>query len=163
MRCGGTGRVPEAAARKVMVRYATASGWAVLPEWEREQGLIWTARDVCGKPVAAGRKALCNLTPPHTMNVASGPKIAPRQALKAAEAWLACPCEEHRIEWRNAWVRATGYDTAPMWLPYPPTCDIIPESQIPKPEHAVEAAARETDEPTIRKAIQDALVPWLLQ
>lgn len=110
---------------------------------------------------------------------------APRRALEAAEAWLACPCEEHRIAAARALLDARPVDGGleRAWLPTVPnrfnagthptregggwgeeTVGLVPSTadDIEWNRRAVEIAARLATPKVVRQAIQLALTTWAL-
>jgi hypothetical protein len=111
---------------------------------------------------AAGRVALanrmqqpgCALSRPHDGDcleclAAEEADCESKAALEACEAWIACPCEEHREAWR-----ALSHDLPP-WVPHEQWKENI-DAQTLRP------AASETSPEAVREAIQAALIPWAL-
>jgi hypothetical protein len=118
----------------VLVRAAVAAATA----FAAHQGLEGWARIECRDP-----------------NDAMGPACREEarselRAIEAAEAWLACPCEEHERAWQAA------FAVLPLlWLPSPPSEQASHEAEITQ-------AARLAGEAPVREAIQKALVDWAL-
>jgi hypothetical protein len=78
-----------------------------------------------------------------------GDSLAPGRALEACEAWIACPCEEHREAWR-----ALSHDLPP-WVPHEQWKENI-DAQTLRP------AAQVATPEAVREAIQKALIAWAL-
>ena len=120
--------------RPVLVRAACAAARVALHVWEGTRG--------AARPDAGGWAA----------------DMAPRRAIEAAEAWLACPCEEHLAVW--APFRSLGaYPDLPEWVPR--SFDTRSD-RAQNPLARVQSAARLTGEQPVREAIQRALVEWAL-
>lgn len=81
----------------------------------------------------------------------TGPAALTAIAIHSAEAWLACPCEEHREAWHQSLTLAIWPNGYLSWLPAPDRVD-----------KAIQDAAEATDEPTVRVAVCETLVPWAL-
>lgn len=112
----------------VLVRAAVAAARVALPVWaERE----------CGEGHNPDL-SICQLAQP------------PLRAIEAAEAWLACPCEEHRWKWADAWAGGTDWFSAPEWLP----------GTIQGAGESIQDAAHLAGEPAVRAAICTALIEW---
>lgn len=100
---------------EVQVRAAVAAGWVALGAEERRVGVVWDeANRVYRHDTDSFDPASMNLV--HRL-------LDARRAIEAAEAWLCCPCEEHRIAAARALLDARpvdgGLDRA--WLPTVPT------------------------------------------
>ncbi len=83
---------------------------------------------------------------------------AQRAAISAIRSWLACPCEDHKQAWFSAIpaedTEFGGVFTKP-WLP-------IPNDSPRTLKMRVLAAVYQSDEDTVRTAIQTDLVRWCL-
>ena len=154
----------------VLVRAGAAAARVALPVWEASLGWTWSGgrllfQGVAGEDVDA--------TLDRGIDVRVG---APRRAIDAADAWLACPCEGHRIA-----ACVTLLDAMPTeggngraWLPCPPnrptggwgleTVGVWPSTADTAEwnTRAVSLSARLAGEPAVRAAIQEALVSWSL-
>jgi hypothetical protein len=129
----------------VMVRAAVAAGRVALEVWEPRSCRVCRGRG--GAPGGHG----------HYVNE------GPRRALEAAEAWLACPCEEH--EPYHEAVDFGDYDDAtstwstPQWATG--ACKATWSTNAGNAGIlGIESAARLTSEAEVRKAICDALIAW---
>jgi hypothetical protein len=80
-----------------------------------------------------------------------GRGVDPRRAIEAAEAWLACPCEEHWTARHVAHVEAVHL----AWLP-PPGQD------AERHRDAIRHAARLAGEAPVLNAIRSSLIEWSL-
>lgn len=85
------------------------------------------------------------------------------RAIEAAEAWAACPCEEHWNAWHEAFVNAGHL----LWLPFPLfpghlRSELRAAFEEERPAEGIAEAARLAGEPAVREAIQRALVEWTL-
>ena len=128
-------------------------GLALAP-WAR--GLSRWGEAACVRVVvAAGRVAWSSSCRCLTHNTAlhSGQCSAHFGALDAAQAWIDCPCEEHRALWIEAraliqrvWVAGPADGHTPIvWLPL-----------------TLKACADLSSESDVRTAIRDSLVTWAL-
>ncbi len=122
----------------------------------------WGPEALTRAAAAAGWEALAKLPPLQLL--AEGwhdPRILPRRALKAAEAWLACPCAEHG----DAWSYTFATDL-PTWVPIS-TMALAPSSRTHDPPigpaDCVVHSARLAGEQPVRTAIQSALISWALR
>lgn len=144
--CHGTGKVPLVS--HPMMRLALAAARVALDEWE-SQG-HWKGEENqcrCKKGIHFSGPACVRTT-------------RPRRAVEAAEAWLSDPSDENRIAWRRAYVNATGYDLAPMWIPYPLTCNIVPAHAIPTLVDCVTAAVKIAGRQLIAEALATEARGW---
>jgi len=85
--------------------------------------------------------------------------LAPRRAIEAAEAWLACPCEEHRRVWSHEWLltspaAGSRHDPQSDWLPRPLNGWDLRDTPL--------NCVRLAGEKPVREAIQRALIEWSL-
>lgn len=78
-----------------------------------------------------------------------------RLAVESAEAWIACPCEEHYQAWAKAW---NHLGDAQGWILAPGRHGSSPSNLA----SLLSECARLTSESAIRTAIMDSLVPWAL-
>lgn len=128
----------------VQVRAALAAAWVAWAEWK------------------SSRHCLCmgsNINPPWRECTNCGgtgdhdPR--PRYALRAADAWLACPCERHRREWYERQVDTVEAMGTGIWIPNP---DDEPHILAQRPLKAAERASPEA----VRAAIRAELGRWAL-
>ena len=136
--CNGTGHVPYTvpAERYVMALAAVAAA-----------RVAWQAQCRCGPPgqgdtLSAEHYEPCQLA---------------RNAFSAAEAWLACPCEERLIPWAT-----TMTHRVPLWVPFPPHHDYERNGLAHDYQDCVSIAARLAGEQPVREAICSALIEWAL-
>lgn len=80
------------------------------------------------------------------------------RAIEAAEAWAACPCEEHLQAWRTA-CSLVAMGRFP-WLPHALAADSPERAESLRASIVI--AAGVAGEPAVREAIQRALVEWAL-
>lgn len=119
--------------------------------WAR--GLFRFGQAACVRAALAGaRAALARWEPDH-----AGDR-APREALEAAEAWLACPCRTHH----DAGERWNGRAGLPVWA-----LETVTASHCAPVGHdhhalALASAAELVGEPEVKAIVRDALVPWCL-
>jgi hypothetical protein len=78
---------------------------------------------------------------------------APRRAIEADDAWLACPCEKHWSALHVAYVEAGHL----AWLPAPWTTP-----DVTRTVESIAAAAQLAGEGPVRAAIARDLVAWAL-
>ena len=136
----------------VMVRAAVAAARVAYTEWLAERGW-WLAGRVAGDTQGGGLVHTSGREQPED---AWREAQAPLLAIEAAEARLACPCEEHLQAWRTT-CSLVAMGRAP-WLPSALAADSIErrESLLA----SVSAAAHLAGEPAVRSAIQAALIEW---
>jgi hypothetical protein len=131
----------------VLVRAAVAAARVALPEWEiqnvdefdyQEPGGAWRSASVVGD--------------------------APRRAIEAAEAWLACPCEEHLGAWHDACVAQDGNALVPVWVPYPNIHDYFGQRRgcALDAHERIAAASHLAGEAPVLNAIRSSLIEWSL-
>lgn len=126
---------------EAQVRAAIAAARVALPVWEHADA---------GQTEGGYRLEVENI------DMQGG--TAPRRAIEAAEAWVACQCEEHIQAWRTT-CSLVAMGRHP-WLPHALTAD--------SPERAaslvgsIAAAARLAGEAPVREGIQRALIEWSL-
>jgi hypothetical protein len=84
-------------------------------------------------------------------------RCAPSRVIAAAEAWLACPCDRHEVEWSRAGIAcADGGNLVLTWLPIPPDVDTHGHNLGSVPT----GAAQRTEMSAVRAAIQSVLIEW---
>jgi len=153
-----TGKIANALYR---VRKYGVSGCG-LPQWL--QGLArWGNHVMARAALAAGRVALLKLPWLDSRPGADGGSryLSVLRALEAAEAWLECPCEEHREaalahQGRPA---GMGVDPRPNWW-WAPSLAIQGK---PSALRQIRECARIVTEATVREAICADLVGFALQ
>jgi len=121
---------------EALIRAAVAAGWMAAKVEAHRAG---------GRHAAIGTKGCpCN-------------HCRVRQALEAAEAWLAYPCKKHLDEWISI-LRGGPYnhDTGPKWQANPPCKMCHPSDHI----NSILAAANLAGEAPVREKIQEDLIKW---
>lgn len=92
--------------------------------------------------------------------------LEPLRALESAEDWLDNPTDAARsvavVDWTHAWGPDWGQRHANLWLPILPDWANGKWSDALQPHHAIERAAQEAGEASIRSAISSSLVSWAL-
>lgn len=137
------GHEPARAALGIEVQPLILPGWAsALFDW----GQLACVRAA----VAAARAAIAAGAPS---------SVDPEPALRAAEAWLACPCLEH---YRQAEAFNARRAELPAWAWQAVTAAHCPPRTCWHHTMAINAAAGVAGEDAVRAAIREALVPWAL-
>lgn len=80
-------------------------------------------------------------------------------AIRAAEAYVACPCESHLRAWDAAWDSATDLNVRPLFIP---CARFAIERPIRELQIVSEDAAELAGEPAVRTAIREKLIEWAL-
>jgi hypothetical protein len=131
-----------------------------LADWAR--GLArWGRMAAVRAAVAGARVALAHREAGLTTATA-------RRAIEAAEAWIVCPCEEHRRTWEhvahernNGWGLVNGPN---QWMPC--GCEVEGGPLLADTAHlafCLENAARLAGEDRVRAAVLAEVSPWALQ
>lgn len=134
--------------RETTVRAAIGLGRRVLTEWERNAG--WEVSGEDGELRIANRADA-------TFTAALEAALAPRRAVEAAEAWVGCPCPQHRAAAEEySWGSSPDATHA--------SCLAVARAMITV-DFAVQAVVDASEllaEEIIREAMRDAVVPWAL-
>ena len=85
------------------------------------------------------------------------PPRALRHAIEAAEAWVNCPCEEHR---KACWEIVGPGPLLPLWSTAPATMAAHGTDKLTQLPGAAVEAAGVIGEQTVREAICTALIEW---
>jgi len=131
----GWARGLERWGKEVCVRAAIAAARAVLPGWEEQQD---------GKFRAHKRGEM-------------DPR--PRQAIEAAEAWVLCPCDEHREECGRRGTTQTAGQLVAFSIGVPGARPDEIQRTLPV---VLAAAVEIAGEQAVRDAIKAELIPWAL-
>lgn len=146
----------------VWVRAAAAAGRVALPIYEMT--VVIECPACMGDGISPDSPAPCpRCTPPREVrgNGHLGAPPEPRRAIEATEAWLACPCEEHRRAAASEVDIVPAPDDSRAWwaLPVAALCSWAHPEVCAE---AVRVAARIAGELPVRAAISSALIAWAL-